>query len=92
MPLPTAMIAADYGTASPAQNSTARIGVLAIEIWLRLGFEIEQQNEAMTTTVQADKEITGTAFATDEQRWAAVQSRNPLADGDFVYAVKTTGV
>ena len=46
----------------------------------------------MKTTVQADKEITGTAFATDEQRWAAVQSRNPLADGDFVYAVKTTGV
>src|ERR1700674_3654110 len=46
----------------------------------------------MKTNVQADKEITGTAFATDEQRWAAVQSRNPLADGAFVYAVKTTGV
>jgi AraC family transcriptional regulator of adaptative response/methylated-DNA-[protein]-cysteine methyltransferase len=32
------------------------------------------------------------AFATDEQRWAAVEARNPLADGHFVYAVKTTGV
>src|ERR1700737_5412852 len=46
----------------------------------------------MKTNVQADKEITGTAFATDEQRWAAVRARNPLADGAFVYAVKTTGV
>ena len=67
--------------------------MLAIEIWLKLGFEIEQQNEAMTTTVQKGKEtIIGTAFATDEQRWAAVRARNPLADGAFVYAVKTTGV
>ena len=47
----------------------------------------------MTTTVQKGKEtMIGTAFATDEQRWAAVRARNPLADGVFVYAVKTTGV
>lgn len=31
-------------------------------------------------------------FGTDEQRWAAVQARNPAADGHFVYAVRTTGV
>ena len=28
----------------------------------------------------------------DERRWAAVQARDPAADGTFVYAVKTTGV
>ncbi|GAB2478544.1 bifunctional DNA-binding transcriptional regulator/O6-methylguanine-DNA methyltransferase Ada [Comamonas humi] len=32
------------------------------------------------------------AFATDEQRWAALQARDPAADGHFVYAVSTTGV
>ncbi|MGE8319800.1 MAG: bifunctional DNA-binding transcriptional regulator/O6-methylguanine-DNA methyltransferase Ada [Comamonas sp.] len=32
------------------------------------------------------------AFATDEQRWAALQARDPAADGHFVYAVRTTGV
>jgi len=29
---------------------------------------------------------------TDDQRWAAVQARDPAADGRFVYAVRTTGV
>ena len=32
------------------------------------------------------------SFGTDEQRWAAVQARDPAADGHFVYAVRTTGV
>ena len=32
------------------------------------------------------------AFVTAEQRWRAVQARNPAADGHFVYAVKTTGI
>jgi AraC family transcriptional regulator of adaptative response/methylated-DNA-[protein]-cysteine methyltransferase len=31
-------------------------------------------------------------FATDESRWAAVLARDPAADGEFVYAVKTTGI
>lgn len=31
-------------------------------------------------------------FADDEQRWAAVQARDPAADGHFVYAVRTTGI
>ncbi|HFQ6903177.1 TPA: Ada metal-binding domain-containing protein, partial [Pseudomonas aeruginosa] len=32
------------------------------------------------------------AYHTDEQRWAAVLTRDAAADGAFVYAVKTTGV
>lgn len=32
------------------------------------------------------------AYATDEQRWAAVQARDANADGHFVYGVRTTGV
>ena len=31
-------------------------------------------------------------YATDEARWQAVQARDPGADGQFVYAVRTTGV
>lgn len=32
------------------------------------------------------------AFATEDARWAAVQARDVTADGQFVYAVRTTGV
>jgi AraC family transcriptional regulator of adaptative response/methylated-DNA-[protein]-cysteine methyltransferase len=32
------------------------------------------------------------AYVTDDQRWAAVRARDPMADGQFVYAVRTTGV
>jgi len=32
------------------------------------------------------------AYETDEDRWAAVQARDAAADGQFVYAVRTTGV
>ena len=32
------------------------------------------------------------AYATDDQRWAAVVARDPDAEGHFFYAVKTTGV
>jgi AraC family transcriptional regulator of adaptative response/methylated-DNA-[protein]-cysteine methyltransferase len=32
------------------------------------------------------------AFATDDDRWAAVTARDPVADGRFVYAVRSTGV
>ncbi len=31
-------------------------------------------------------------FTTDDTRWAAVQARDLAADGQFVYAVKTTGI
>lgn len=40
-----------------------------------------------TDTTNADARI-----ATDEARWAAVRARDPSADNQFVYAVKTTGV
>lgn len=33
-----------------------------------------------------------TTFDTDDARWAAVQARDADADGQFVYAVRTTGV
>ena len=36
--------------------------------------------------------LNATAYLTDEARWQAVQSRDPAADGHFVYAVRTTGV
>lgn len=32
------------------------------------------------------------AYLDDDQRWAAVQARDPAADDHFVYAVKTTGI
>ncbi|UKZ67907.1 uncharacterized protein TrAtP1_009066 [Trichoderma atroviride] len=32
------------------------------------------------------------AFVDDDSRWEAVKSRNPKADGLFVYAVRSTGV
>jgi AraC family transcriptional regulator, regulatory protein of adaptative response / methylated-DNA-[protein]-cysteine methyltransferase len=32
------------------------------------------------------------AYASDEQRWSAVQTRDVRADGQFVYGVRTTGV
>lgn len=35
---------------------------------------------------------TNSAYKTDDQRWAAVQARDRAADGQFVYAVRTTGV
>jgi AraC family transcriptional regulator of adaptative response/methylated-DNA-[protein]-cysteine methyltransferase len=31
-------------------------------------------------------------FVTDQDRWAAVQRRDPAADGSFFYSVRTTGV
>lgn len=35
---------------------------------------------------------TPSAYVTDDARWQAVQTRDPQADGHFVYAVRTTGV
>src|SRR5207302_9433116 len=32
------------------------------------------------------------AYSTNEQRWLALQQRDPAADGQFVYSVATTGV
>ncbi len=38
------------------------------------------------------KVASSAAYASDEQRWAAVQARDARADGHFVYGVRTTGV
>ncbi|MGH8450477.1 bifunctional DNA-binding transcriptional regulator/O6-methylguanine-DNA methyltransferase Ada [Pseudomonas sp.] len=35
---------------------------------------------------------TNIAYATEDERWSAVQARDVAADGHFVYAVRTTGV
>ena len=32
------------------------------------------------------------AYTTDDERWQAIQARDPAADAHFVYAVRTTGV
>jgi AraC family transcriptional regulator, regulatory protein of adaptative response / methylated-DNA-[protein]-cysteine methyltransferase len=40
----------------------------------------------------AKKATTMRAYGNDEQRWAAVQQRDPDADGAFFYSVRTTGV
>ncbi|WP_207865776.1 bifunctional DNA-binding transcriptional regulator/O6-methylguanine-DNA methyltransferase Ada [Pseudomonas sp. 58(2021)] len=38
------------------------------------------------------KTLSTTSSTQDDPRWAAVVARDPRADGQFVYAVKTTGV
>jgi AraC family transcriptional regulator of adaptative response/methylated-DNA-[protein]-cysteine methyltransferase len=43
-------------------------------------------------TVAARPESTSPAFASDEDRWAAVVRRDRQADGIFYYSVQTTGV
>lgn len=35
---------------------------------------------------------TTVTYATEDERWAAIQARDAAADGQFVYAVRTTGV
>ena len=43
----------------------------------------QNRTSALNTTI---------AYETDDERWAAVQARDAGADGQFVYAVRTTGV
>jgi AraC family transcriptional regulator, regulatory protein of adaptative response / methylated-DNA-[protein]-cysteine methyltransferase len=42
---------------------------------------------AMNTTAPGSS-----VYATDDARWEALRTRDPAADGHFVYAVRTTGV
>ncbi|MGE0650201.1 MAG: bifunctional DNA-binding transcriptional regulator/O6-methylguanine-DNA methyltransferase Ada [Alphaproteobacteria bacterium] len=44
------------------------------------------------TQAAAKRTITTPAFATDDNRWAAVVTHDAAADGRFVYSVETTGV
>jgi AraC family transcriptional regulator, regulatory protein of adaptative response / methylated-DNA-[protein]-cysteine methyltransferase len=39
-----------------------------------------------------NKSVSTDTYQTDEQRWDAVTRRDPAADGNFYYAVRTTGV
>ncbi len=43
------------------------------------------------TTIQLPQSTPG-RFTSDDARWAAVLARDAAADGEFVYAVKTTGI
>jgi len=46
----------------------------------------------MNATKKVKPEDERSAYASDEQRWAAVQARDVRADGQFFYGVRTTGV
>ena len=48
----------------------------------------EDMNASKQTRPDAERH----AYASEEQRWAAVQARDVRADGHFVYGVRTTGV
>jgi AraC family transcriptional regulator of adaptative response/methylated-DNA-[protein]-cysteine methyltransferase len=53
------------------------------------------EKEGRITNLESDgsSDVDRPAASTeDDVRWAAVLARNPAADGDFVYAVKTTGI
>jgi AraC family transcriptional regulator of adaptative response/methylated-DNA-[protein]-cysteine methyltransferase len=56
-------------------------------IMVALAFTNDRPNERPMTAKQ-----NGGSYATDATRWAAVQSRDPAADGAFYYSVRTTGV
>jgi AraC family transcriptional regulator, regulatory protein of adaptative response / methylated-DNA-[protein]-cysteine methyltransferase len=44
------------------------------------------------TTMTIETQRTESAFDADEGKWTAVRNRDPLADGQFFYGVRTTGV
>lgn len=46
----------------------------------------------MSTTPKCVETGAASPYSTDDGRWAAVQNRDPAADGHFVYGVRTTGV
>ena len=43
-------------------------------------------------TASRPRASAGARFASEDARWAAVLARDPAAEGEFVYAVKTTGI
>ena len=46
----------------------------------------------MKTALMTPQRAAPASYCGEDARWAAVQARDPAADGHFVYAVKTTGV
>src|ERR1700723_1713308 len=49
------------------------------------------RNEAMPPSTKSI-ELASKPFSDDESRWQSLVDRNPAADGEFVYSVKSTGV
>jgi AraC family transcriptional regulator of adaptative response/methylated-DNA-[protein]-cysteine methyltransferase len=52
----------------------------------------DNQESIIMGNMITSEAMDGAVYATDEQRWAAVVSRDRNADGVFYYSVKTTGV
>jgi AraC family transcriptional regulator of adaptative response/methylated-DNA-[protein]-cysteine methyltransferase len=46
----------------------------------------------MSATRKMQPETEAVTYASEDERWAAVQARDARADGHFVYGVRTTGV
>src|SRR3979411_1691071 len=91
------------GTAAVFFNSTARTEVLA----RRQGLDCETEDGkdvfpvptrrsmimfAMALGTDREMKADRPSFATDDERWEAVERRDRAADGAFFYAVSTTGV
>jgi AraC family transcriptional regulator, regulatory protein of adaptative response / methylated-DNA-[protein]-cysteine methyltransferase len=49
------------------------------------------RNRAMSSSTESI-EVAAKSFIDDESRWQALADRDPAADGEFVYSVKSTGV
>jgi AraC family transcriptional regulator, regulatory protein of adaptative response / methylated-DNA-[protein]-cysteine methyltransferase len=49
------------------------------------------RNRAMSSSTESI-EVAAKYFIDDESRWQALADRDPTADGEFVYSVKSTGV
>lgn len=53
---------------------------------------MNRQSRSQTQPVRQPATPVRRVYATDAQRWLALQRRDPAADGQFVYSVTTTGV
>lgn len=54
--------------------------------------KLRPKTQADAAASRAMQDTRTARFATDDDRWAAVQARDAAADGSFYYGVKTTGV
>src|SRR3977135_429133 len=95
--------AAAPGTAAVFFNSTARTEVLARRQRLECGtedgkdvFPVPTRRSmimfALAPGTDRPMKADRPSFATDDERWEAVEQRDRAADGAFFYAVSTTGV
>ena len=51
-----------------------------------------EESKTNTRPRRSSDSVSPSASTQEDLRWAAVLARDPSADGDFVYAVKTTGI